>query len=186
MGTVTINTVDYEIYGTLAEAQQYLAVKFEAEVWAAASVEDQSKYLVLATRYFNRIRWKGDITDSATPQPLAWPRDNTGVTGHANGTTPDEIHNGFWEYVAQLAEDPSITNNPTTGSNVQRAKGGEAEVWFFRSTLETASRYPLDVLDFIRDYLDGGDGIISYDSGTGANPFVSVFDSSPDRTGGVY
>lgn len=185
MGTVTIGATTYEIYDTLANALAYLDVNLAATTWQNCDSDDKKKTLVMATRYFNRLKWKGDITDDVTPQPLAWPRDNTGVEGHADGTTPQAILNGFWEMAAKIIEDPGMTNNRTTGSNVQRAKAGEAEVWFFRSTLEDESKFPIDVLDWIKPYLSGGDGILSYDSGTFEGEFESVFDSRPDRIEGV-
>ena len=186
MGTVTIGAATYEIYDTLPNALAYLDVNLSATAWNACDSDDKKKALVMTTRYFNRLKWKGDITDAITPQPLAWPRDSTGVTGHVDGTTPAGILNGFWEMTAKLIEDPASTNNRSTGSNVQRAKGGEAEVWFFRSTLEEESKFPIDVLDWIRPYLAGSaGGIYSYDSGTFDGEFTSVFDTRPDRSEGL-
>lgn len=185
MGTVTIGANTYEIYDTLANALSYLDVNLAATAWKACDSDDKKKALVMTTRFFNRVNWKGDITDAITPQPLAWPRDSTGVLGHVDGTTPDAILKGFWEMAALVIEDPEITKNRTQGSNVQRAKGGEAEVWFFRSTLDDESKFPIDVLDWIKKYIAGGDGILSYDSGTYEGEFTSVFDSVPGRTEGV-
>lgn len=184
MGTVTIGANTYEIYGEFSEALAYLDVNLAATTWQECDSDSKKKALVMTTRYFNRICWKGDVTDDTTPQPLAWPRDNTGVDGHVDGTTPQEIFNGFWEMAAIIIDDPEVTNNRTTGSNVQRAKGGEAEVWFFRSTLDDESKLPIDVLDWVGNYLGGGDGILSYDSGTYAGEFESVFDEPSEKTEG--
>lgn len=184
MGTVTIDTVEYQTYGTLAEANDYLNVNLAATDWNGATDDEKSKALVMTTRFFNRVKWKGEVTDDVTPQPLAWPRDSTGVEGHADGTIPDAILNGFWEMAALIIADPAVTGNRTTGSNVSRAKAGEAEVWFFRSTLETESKFPIDVLDWIRAYLENGSSILSYDSGTYSDEFTSVFDESPERSEG--
>lgn len=185
MGQVSIGGTLYEIYGELSDALNYLNVNLAATAWQNCDSDDKKKALVMTTRYFNRLRWKGVVTDTVTPQPLAWPRDDTGVDGHVDGTTPDAILNGFWEMTAKLIEDPVVTNNRTTGSNVQRAKAGEAEVWFFRSTLEDESKFPIDVLDWIKPYLSGGDGILSYDSGTFSGEFESIFDQTPNRTEGI-
>ena len=184
MGQVTIGSKTYEIYGTLAEALDWLDVNLAATAWQACDSDDKKKALVMTTRYFNRLRWKGVITDAVTPQPLAWPRDSTGVEGHVDGTTPQEILNGFWEMAGKIIEDPEQTNNRSTGSNVQRAKGGEAEVWFFRSTVDSESKFPVDVLDWISKYLAGGEGILSYDSGTFAGEFESLFDETPKHLQG--
>lgn len=185
MGTVTIGANTYEIYGEFSQALSYLDINLAATTWQNCDSDDKKKALVMTTRYFNRLRWKGEVTDDITPQPLAWPRDNTGVIGHVDGTTPEAILNGFWEMAAKIIADPESTNNRTTGSNVQRAKAGEAEVWFFRSTLEDESKFPTDVLDWISPYISGGDGILSLDSGTFSGEFESVFDDSPNRIEGL-
>lgn len=185
MATITVGNRSYEIYDTLDNALGYLDVNLGAEKWLGCDSDSKKKALVMTTRYFDRIKWKGDITDAITPQPIAWPRDSTGVEGHVDGTTPEAILKGFWEMAALIIDDPSRTNDRSTGSNVQRAKGGEAEVWFFRSTMDDEGKYPLDVLEWIQPYLAGGEGVLSWDSGTYAGEFVSLFDETPDRYQGL-
>jgi len=188
MGTVIIGSTAYDIYDDLDGANDYLDVHLGAVAWNAGDSDFQSKVLVMASRLFNRLKWKGDVTDAVTPQPLAWPRDSTGVLGHVDGTTPDAILNGFWEMAALIGEDPDVINSLSSGSNVQRAKAGEAEVWFFRSTLETAPKLPTSVHEWIKDYLLGEDGVLAVDYGTYTEEFSSVFDddSRPERSGGIY
>ena len=95
MGTVTIGANTYEIYGEYSEAIAYLDVNLAATAWQNCDSDDKKKALVMTTRYFNRLKWRGDITDAVTPQPLAWPRDSTGVKNHTNNTTPQTIFNNF-------------------------------------------------------------------------------------------
>jgi hypothetical protein len=184
MGTVTIGATDYDIYGERTAAATYLDVHLNAIAWAAGTTEFQNKVLVMATRLMDRMAWKGELTDS--DQPIDWPRTGTGVTGVEDAVIPTDILYGFYELSVLIAEDPTIINNATSGSNVQRAKAGEAEVWFFRSTADTATKLPTSVHELVKRFLAGDDGILSLDSGTYTEEFVSVFDETPDRSGGLY
>lgn len=184
MGFVTINTLDYQIYGEPEAADVYLDIHLGATAWSTGDTDFKSKVLVMTTRLFDRIKWKGEI--AVDGQAIAWPRINTGLPDVVADEIPVGIMNGFYEMVAILAEDPSIINSSTSGSNVQRAKGGDAEVWFFRSTVDTAPRYPTSVNEWIKRFLGSEDGILSLDTGTYTEPFISVFDEPPERSGGLY
>jgi len=184
MGTVTVGSNTYEIYGEKADADAYLAVVLSASTYNGMEVDQQTSALVMASRFMDRLRWKG--TKTVDSQPIEWPRDGTGVDGHADGDTPPEVFNGFWELAAKIAEDPELTNNRSQGSNIQRVKGGEAEAWFFRSTLDDETKLPVDVLDWVRDYLDIAGQVLAVDSGTFDGEFQSVFDARPERVKGVF
>jgi hypothetical protein len=181
MGTVTIGANTHEVYSDLATAQIYLGAHLAAETWADGDDQFQSKVLVMSTRLFASLKWRGTPT-VGNPEGVVWPRDATGVSD--DGTTPQQILNGFWELAALIAEDPSLPNTASSGSNVQRAKGGEAEVWFFRSTLDGAPRLPLIVNDWIKAYIRGENGVFAEAFGTVDN-YVSVFDNPPERSEGL-
>lgn len=181
MGTVTINGNQYEVYQDLPTAIIYLDAHLAAEAWADGDESFRSKVLVMATRLYASLKWRG-VPTLGNPEGIVWPRDSTGVSD--DGTTPQQVLNGFWELAALIADDPSLPNASSSGSNIQRAKGGEAEVWFFRSTLDGAPRLPIIVHDWVKAYLQGENGVLAEAFGTVEN-YVSVFDNPPDRSEGL-
>ena len=185
MPTVTINAVEYPTYDTLAKTVEYLAASLFAVKWAEGDNNFKSQVMVMATRYLDAIPWKGTKTDEA--QLIEWPRINTGVaSAPVDGSIPPAILYGFYEACALIAEDPSLVQAENSGSNVQRAKGGEAEVWFFKSTFETAGRLPPIVHNWVKAYYLAEVGAYSLATGIPDEPFVSIFDDQPGRIGGLY
>lgn len=182
MAEVELNTVTYTVYDTLDNANVYLDASLFAVAWQAGDDDFKARCMIMATRHLDAIDWKGTKADDA--QLIAWPRINTGVPPD-DGTTPQAILNGFFELCALIAEDPSVTQAANSGSNVQRAKGGEAEVWFFKSTLETATRLPPAVHNWVKNYFGSEGGSLSMVSGVDCD-FTSVFDEPPNRLGGLY
>lgn len=185
MATIGINGVTYEVYDTFDATVNYLAVSISAIKWAAGDDDFKSKVMVMASRYLDSISWKGEKVDP--DQGNEWPRMNTGVTSApVDNSTPPAILNGFYEACALIAEDPTSTQAANSGSNVQRAKGGEAEVWFFKSTFETATRLPPIVHNWVKPYYASEIGAFSLATGVPEEPFVSVFDQTPDRIEGLF
>lgn len=183
MATVTIGSVEYPVYAEQVDAEAYLAASLFATDWNAGDEDFKAKVMVMATRHMDTFNWKGVKVDEA--QLIEWPRSNTGVPPD-DGTTPQAILNGFYELCALVAEDPSVLQNANSGSNVQRAKGGEAEVWFFKSTIEISTRLPSAVHNWVKGYFSGeGGGALSFASGVDCD-FTSVFDEPPNRSGGLY
>lgn len=183
MATVDFNGTDYEVYADLDEANIYLDASLFAVKWQESEDDRKTQVLIMATRVMDAFKWKGVKTDEA--QLIEWPRTNTGVPPD-NGGTPQAILNGFFEMAALIADDPSVVQNANSGSNVMRAKGGEAEVWFFKSTIETATRLPPIVHNWVKDYLAGsGGGALSLVTGVDCES-SSVFDEAPILRGGLY
>ena len=182
MADVTVGGVTYPVYASLEDANEYLAASLFAVKWSGGDTNFKSKVMVMATRHLDAIAWKGTKVDDA--QPIEWPRSGTGVPPD-DGTTPTAILNGFFEMCALIAEDPSVIQSANSGSNVMRAKGGEAEVWFFKSTFESATRLPAIVHNWVRNYFASEGG--SYSLATGVDDCLdSVFDEPPNRIGGLY
>jgi hypothetical protein len=181
MGTVTVGGNDYEILGTLADAQSYLAASVSASAFNNADADLQSRALISVTRAFGAMNWKGTLS-AGVVEPLTWPRDGTGVSD--DGVTPLAVLYGFYEMAAMVAEDPDVLTQSSSGSNVQRAKGGEAEVWFFRSTLDTATALPFAVHVWLKKFLAGSAGGVGAVFGVDED-FVSVFDQAPERSSGL-
>lgn len=105
---------------------------------------------------------------------LAWPRSN--VTNAAGGTLdantiPLDIVNGVITLAALIAENPTLGESATTGSNIERVRAGTVEVEFFRPT--TGTLFPTVVHDLFGTYLEsalvGREGSISGASATGTS-----------------
>lgn len=179
MATITINTKDFTTIATVDEAEDYItgSISEGADAWLAGTVDFQGRTVVSAQRIFDRLPWLGTLTDPTTPQPNSWPRDGVDVTGFVDGVTPTAILNGLFELSMILALDPEVANTLNSGSNVKRAKGGDAEVWFFRNTEDDAPILPASVYQWVKLYLDQGLGIGAIDFGTySEEAFESVFD----------
>lgn len=189
VSTVTISTVDFDVYALTADPNQDATDYFlgslsgSATAWAAASTDNQNKALVQATRWLDRsATFSGDKTSSS--QPLEWPRDNAfcGDSSVTDGTTPDAIAYATFEIAGLLLQDADADASAGEGSNVKRAKAGSAEVEFFSSTVGEAgdTAFPPLVHRIIKCYLDGStyniEGGVSY--GTSSD---SAFDDDDFR-----
>lgn len=181
--TLTIGTTAYDVYGLtsdpLADAKTYMTGRFGTEAWDAASTNNKRKALVSAARQLDRQRWTSVPTDVATPQPMEWPR---AVSEDCNGTAvldtvvPDQIVEAEFELAQLILADSEVQEVAGQGTNLKRAKGGEAEVEFFRYTVGTSrdTKLPAIVHDLVKCFLGtGGDIGIPYISGAGKG---SVFD----------
>ena len=70
--TVKINDIEYPVYCTVEEAEQYFATKLDASQWKTLNDDDKAKVLVEATRKLNTLKYEGFPV--STEQPLAFPR----------------------------------------------------------------------------------------------------------------
>lgn len=160
MGTVNIGGTDYTIYGDESSANAYFAASISSQNWDSASVTSRRKALVTAYRWLNRLKWQGAKTSSA--QDGAHPR--TGLTD-CDGTAVDSstvapgVAEAQYELSDLLLGDGTLVQNASSGSNVRRAKAGEAEVEFFIPTLgfggATDTIVPRPAFDLIKCYLEG-------------------------------
>lgn len=71
MGTITINNKEYEVYATVAEADDYFNATFNSN-WSNIEEQDKEKLLVSATRKIDRGYWKGAKKEE--DQALQFPR----------------------------------------------------------------------------------------------------------------
>jgi hypothetical protein len=113
MPSVTINTVDYPVYESVADADAYLAADFSrAAGWAALTGDDKPMALVSATRLLQRQSWRDGVPDTeAAPQAVA---DATALLA------------------ADIALKPALGDSGSTASNVKAVGAGSAKVEFFR------------------------------------------------------
>lgn len=178
VSTITIGADTYSVYAltsdAVADANSYFAARLDAAEWNGGSVTTLTKQqaLITAVRFLDRgMLWSGTQTDTATPQPLEWPRDSATCRGDAvtDGTIPDDFAHGEFELALALLKDAAIQNSPDAGSNLRRAKAGSAEVEFFRPTQSAAdtTRFPQVVHELVGCYAQG----------TTTAPFVDGTDS---------
>jgi hypothetical protein len=133
MGSVTIGATDYDIYGTEAGADAYMAAKIGATAWAAAVTLTKQQALVTATRMIERyLASKGQTVDPS-------------------GAVDEEIENANYELANALVIDSALQDNATQSNNTRRLKAGSAEVEYFRPV--DAGRMPFQVNELLNGWL---------------------------------
>lgn len=181
--SVTINTVNYPVYGLgnldpVGDADAWFGARLGVDAWTNASPDQKSQALVTARRMMDRrAAWSGE--PQVDGQPTAWPR--TGVICDGDPVPdgepfPDEIAFGQFELALSLLEDESIQDSQGTGSNVKVAQAGSAKVEFFQPTLSgpNNSLFPVTVTEYIGCYFD--DDLSSGPTFTGTNKCSSFDD----------
>ena len=162
MTVITIGTSMYDVYGTEAGLKSYLGGRLGADAYDNASGNDRKRAMVMAARWIDREKWQGTLTDSITPQPLAFPR--TGITdceGNAVGvsTIPDDVINASYELVLILLGDPTAASKSSQGGNIKSVGAGSAQVSFFRAGAADGSGsigvgiFPVEAQKLLRCYL---------------------------------
>lgn len=71
MKTVLIKDIEYPVYATIDEANEYFNASFGSN-WDSIDDETKNVLLVSATRSIDKAEWKG--TEVEEKQPLAFPR----------------------------------------------------------------------------------------------------------------
>ena len=93
MSTVEFNSMLFDVYKDVAEADLYLSASFGSSAWFALTDEVKGQALVSATRLFERTCWLGTPT-GLSGQVLQWPRTGTGIAGVDDSIIPEDIGNG--------------------------------------------------------------------------------------------
>ena len=164
--TITISTVAYQSYDSVAEADAVLAVDpVRSTAWAAATDDEKGEYLVAATRRLDLLLWIGE--PAATDQANEWPR--TGITYRGETIPATEIPAPLERATALLAG--TIASNSTaadksTQSAASRAisevTAGPATIRFSSSGGSTKSLPLADetAFELVKQWLGGG--LINY------------------------
>lgn len=166
MATITISGNDYSSYASVAEADAYLAADVARyAAWAALDTDDKGRALVTASRYLYALDWVDGPPSYDTP--------------------PSAVVEATALFAADIAAKPSLGNDASTGSNVKRVKGGEAEVEFFRPTAGAAlPSYLLRLLgELLGTDVTWAEGGTAYGS---ENCQVSRFDRTDWQLGRSY
>lgn len=159
LSTITINTVDYVSYASVAEADSYLAVDpVRFATWNALTVDQKGSYLVAATRRIDLMRFSGEKTGDYETQDNAWPR--TGMVyedGSSVSTTevPQAVEDATILLAGSTAIDASVSSAGTSGNNIKMLQAGSASITYFRPSdgkpLQDESAFAL-----LRPFLSGG------------------------------
>lgn len=134
--TITIETVGYVSYASLAEADALLNVDPVRETtWEVLSDDEKGKRLVNATRRLDLLTWQGTKTGAEDVQLNQWPR--TGLVypdGVAVSTVevPQEVEDATILLAGSIAITAAAADAGTSGTNVKSVKAGSAQVQFFR------------------------------------------------------
>lgn len=155
VSTITIGTVDHDVYAFTADAVQdaddYFAARLDAAAWTGATTLQKQQALITAARRMDaRASFSG--TKTSDSQPRAWPRDSASCNGTAitDGTIPDAVVWGQFELGLALLKSATVLDNPTTGSNIKRVAAGPAQVEFFNPTAPSdATQFPQAVHELI-------------------------------------
>lgn len=133
MGSVTISSNSYDIYGTSAAADIYLGAKLGAADWSGASADTKSRALVQGTRLIRTyLAARGHDLDPAEAVDV-------------------EVEEANYELAFALVLDPTIASNANSGSNIRRTKAGSAEIEYFRPV--EGSRFPVEVQVILNGWL---------------------------------
>jgi len=146
MGSVTIGSDTFNIYGTSAGADTYLAARI-GSTWSAQSATTKAQALVSATR--------------AIQTYLA----GLGFTVDPSGAVDTEIENATYEYANGLVADAGLIDQANANSNTRRLKAGSAEIEYFRP--ERGGRFPSAVQALLTAWISGQGGSLS------SSPYVS-------------
>lgn len=139
VSTVTISSVDFEVYSftadPVADADAWFSARLGASAWTSAVTLSQQQSLVTARRWLDRLLWSGTKTD--TNQETEFPRDSLTCRGEAlaDNLVPAGIVWAEFELALILLADAAAQAKASQGSNVKKAKAGSAEIEFFVPTL---------------------------------------------------
>lgn len=159
--TVSLDS-DHTVFANVEMADAYLDAASHADSWRALSDEDtKARYLVTATRIFNRQRWKGNKV--ATDQPLAFPRENMGITPEPvlnEDDIPVDVVNASIELALALVDGAEVQSNATTADRVHSMSAGSVSITNYRDA-DIPTRFPLIVQELLRDYLAGAGAVFA-------------------------
>lgn len=135
-------------YGTVAEADAYLADKLDIAAWSVALPEDKEKALVTATRILDSITWRGYAISIS--QPLAFPRVGDYFDPRLGQAvvfdaiaTPSRIINACFELAYHLLNNDGLLDS---SGSVKSLSIGQLNI----SGISQASLLPKVVKDLIR------------------------------------
>jgi hypothetical protein len=155
MSVITIAAKSYTIYGTVADAKDYLNGsigagydEFNALVAGGAPNDDKIARLIIGgTRILERQKWQDAYNTFALRDAF--------ISETIDAVAQYPFRKACYELAVAILADDSVQSTPTSGSNVQSVGAGPASVTFFRPTLGVTGRFPLIVMELIGAYMAG-------------------------------
>jgi len=181
IGTITINTTDYDVYISVAEADIYLQADLKrASDWQELGTEEKGQAIITATRRLDRLNWQGDR--SVSSQVLEWPRDISGL----DENPPQELFDATAVLAADIFADNEVAETRDGETNVSSVKAGSVSVDFF--TTKEGVILPKVAFELVGPWLESeSSGAATFVSGvTGSLACSSFTDSNKyGRVNGV-
>ena len=140
MATISIDSVDYDSYGTVADADAYLNVASHATAWQAltsstADVKTKGMALITATRLLDRQQWKDDYDT------------------FAERAVVENIVSACYELANLIISGEDVQTKQNTAQTIQTLKAEGAMITYFRGAEGYPLRFPLTVMELISEYL---------------------------------
>lgn len=163
MATVTIGSSVYIVYSSLSEADEYFNASTQYADWNAFNDDQKRRGLVSGTRLLDRQSWQGTKTELGSPtQDLEFPR--TGLTdcsgtSVASDDTLDLAVEASQLLALDLLDGEELETSTSTEDRTKRIKAGSVEVENFRASIDSATRFPTDVMELIGCFLAGSAAI---------------------------
>ena len=172
--TITVGSVSYPSYATVAEADAFLAVDLERSMaWADLDPEGKGLRLIAATRRLDSLRWAGSKADDA--QAAEWPR--RGLFYETGDAIPERLEQACillaGDYAAGRVDDGE------DGAIQSERVGPIATTYFYPRRRSQAARLLGDALGLVSQWLEGPSIAAPVATGTDAE---SVF-TPRDRYG---
>jgi hypothetical protein len=154
MGTLTIGSDTYEIYGSEAACAKYLNARLGAlgTAWTNSSLTDRQKAQVMAHDLLERQSWIDSVSTFALRDAIL------------------DFQEAAYELTGSILADPTVYTAETSGKNIKKVEAAVGvSVEFFTPTLGISGRFPMAVQELIGEYLESSvTGTVSgsYSSGT--------------------
>lgn len=180
ISTITIDTVDYTSYASVAEADAYLRVDAARySTWNALATDAKGAYLIQATRRLDMLFWTGTKTGGGS-QENAWPRSSLTYQddGSAVSTSevPQQVENATALLAGSIALDETAGDQGSSSGNTKTVKAGSASVTFFRFT-EGGPLQDTSALALVKQWLESGGSFTgAYSTGTDGESTFSDID----------
>lgn len=156
---VLIVSNQYPVYADIVEADDFMRADPNYATWDALGDETQGRYLVAATRLIDRQRFPGDKTSSS--QELEWPRTDTGIDGVVSTEVPAKIIQACTLLAYTMSQGSEVDTEQNQGQKIQSLKAGSVGITYFRGAEGIPTRFPTNIQELLRDYLEGASDSIS-------------------------
>jgi hypothetical protein len=157
-------------YVSVAEADAYLSPV--STLWNSATLEEQERFLIVASRELDALPWLG--TSVSDTQPMAWPRQD--VVYHdrklgriimvPDGTLPRPVKEALFNQVQHLMAYPQLVTM-SQQQDFESIKVGPIEIVDSDSnTVRSVPRIPTrSVHSLIKDFLSQGSSNVYWRAG---------------------